>query len=285
VAVPLYTIQEGQTPLVLISVHEGRYIPEELHDGNGKPLGIDDPADLERHIAVDLGAGELTTLLAEATGAHVFRLTHSRLVADVNRFQDELECVAPQADGTEIPLNKTLTDEQRTARLRRFYFPALDAMKEFVAEVARKAGCEPFVISMHSYARTQREKPTPKSEDICVFGYPEFGRSPNLEKFVEHLRSDNPDLTIGNNQPFSAKTPGLETPDDDSRMACPVTFYNVIERNNVFNHFCLEICQDLLQTEDAQRRMAAKVRRALEGVCALPAGFVSGNRTAPMELA
>jgi hypothetical protein len=58
-------------------------------------------------------------------------------------------------------------------------------------------------------------------------------------------------------------------------MACPVTFYNVIERNNVFNHFCLEICQDLLRTEAAQRQMARDVARALEGVCTLPAELVS----------
>src|SRR3954451_16900609 len=115
--VPRYTTQEGRTPLVLISVHEGRHIPEELHDGNGRPLGIIDPSDLDRHIAVDLVIGEVTTLLAEATEAHVFRVTHSRLVADLNRCEDELECIAPRADGTEIPLNKALTDEQRAVRL------------------------------------------------------------------------------------------------------------------------------------------------------------------------
>jgi len=86
--VPLYTIQKGATPLVLISVHEGRHIPEELHDRTGKPLGINDPADLDRHIAFDLAAGEVTTLLAQAKEAHVFRVTHSRLVVDVNRFRE-----------------------------------------------------------------------------------------------------------------------------------------------------------------------------------------------------
>jgi predicted N-formylglutamate amidohydrolase len=283
--VPLYKTQEGETPLVVISVHERGHIPVELHDRNGKPLGINDPADLDRHIAVDLGAGEVTTLLAQATNAHVFRVTHSRLVADVNRFQGELECIAPRADGTDIPLSKGLSDEQRSDRLARFYFPVLNRMKEFVADLARQHGCEPFVISMHSYARTQRENPTPKSEDICVFGYPEFGTSPKLEKFVRQLRADNPELTIGNNRPFSAKTPALQTADDDYRMACPVTYYNVIERNNVFNHFCLEICQDLLQTEDAQRTMAAKVVRALEGLCVLPPSPLDPDRAAPMEFA
>jgi predicted N-formylglutamate amidohydrolase len=267
--VPLYRTQKGRIPLVLISVHEGRHIPEELHDRNGNPLGISDPSDLERHIAVDLGAGEVTTLLAEATGAHVFRVTHSRLVADLNRFEDELECIAPRADGTDIPLNRALTEAQRTTRLERFYFPVLNAMNRFVAEVARQAGSEPFLISMHSYARTQKENPAPKSEDVCVFGYPEFGPSPRLETFVRQLR-ENPELAVGNNRPFSAKTPGLQTSDNDNRMACPVTFQNVVARHNVGNHFTLEICQDLLQAADDQRRMGRRIVRALAAVIRLP---------------
>jgi predicted N-formylglutamate amidohydrolase len=269
--VPLYTTQEGRTPLVLISVHEGKHIPEELLDRDGRPLGINDPSDLDRHIAVDLGIGEVTTFLADAVKAHVFRVTHSRLVADLNRFEDELECIAPRADGTEIPLNKALTDEQRTARLARFYFPALKALNEFIADVARKAGSEPFVISMHSYARTQKENPTPKREDICVFGYPEFGTSPNLEKFLQQLRFQTPQLVVGNNRPFSARTPALQTSEGDFRMACPVTFFNVVERDNIFNHFTLEVCQDLLQTAGAQRRVAERLSNALAAVIRVPA--------------
>jgi predicted N-formylglutamate amidohydrolase len=261
--IPLYTTHRGQSPLVLISVHEGRHIPDDLHDQRGNPLGISDPADLRRHIAVDLGAGEVTSLLAEASRAHVFRLTHSRLVADLNRFEDELECVAPSADGTEIPLNKALSDEQRTARLRQYYYPVLKGLNDFMSNVARQLGFEPFVMSMHSYARTQKENPTPKSEDMCVFGYPEFGKSPKLERFVHELRLLNPGLNIGNNRPFSARTPAVQISEDDNRLRCPVTFYNVVERENVFNHFCLEICQDLLQTKDDQRQAAERVYNAL----------------------
>jgi predicted N-formylglutamate amidohydrolase len=251
-------------------VHEGNHIPDKLRDRNGHLLGIEDPADLRRHIAVDLGVGAVTSLLAEATKAHVFRVTHSRLVADLNRFQDELECIAPAADGTQIPLNAALTDGQRSARLAEFYHPVLDALNAFVADIARKHGAEPFLISMHSYARTQKEDPTPKREDICVFGYPEFGPSPILEKFVARLRADNPDLIIGNNRPFSAKTPGLKTSDEDHRMACPVTFYNAVQRDNVFNHFVLEICQDLLRTPAAQRQLVERLTKAIAALGLVP---------------
>lgn len=277
--IPLYTIQEGYNPLLLISLHEGRHIPEQLHDGSGRPLGISDPSDLNRHIALDLGAGELTTHLAELTKAYVFRVTHSRLVADLNRYDDEVECIAPAADGTEIPLNRLLTKQERTLRLDEFYFPVLKALKAFVAELALRLGAEPFVISMHSYARIQKRNPEPKSEDVCVFGYPEFGTSPNLQNFVQQLRSHNPRLVIGNNRPFSARTPGLQTSKDDYRLACPVTFQNVVERDNVFNHFCLEVCQDLLKTSDAQQYMAKQISNALAAAIGLKAQ--SAGRPAP----
>jgi predicted N-formylglutamate amidohydrolase len=265
-SVPLYRIQEGQNPLLLISLHEGRHIPERLHDEGGRPLGISDPSDLDRHIALDLGAGELTTYLAELTNAYVFRVTHSRLVADLNRYDDEEECIAPIADGTEIPLNKSLTEQERRLRLKEFYFPVLKRLNDFMSEVAGRLGSEPFVISMHSYARKQKESPEPKREDICVFGYPEFGTSPNLENFVLQMRAGNPGLIVGNNRPFSARTPGLQASEDDYRLACPVTFQNVVQRDNVLNHFCLEICQDLLKTSGAQLDMAKRVSNALAAV-------------------
>ncbi|AMA55749.1 hypothetical protein BCCGELA001_05360 [Bradyrhizobium sp. CCGE-LA001] len=207
--------------------------------------------------------------MADLTNAHVFRVTHSRLVADLNRYDDEVECIAPVADGTEIPLNRLLTKQERALRLDEFYFPVLKALNAFVAKVAQRLGFEPFVISMHSYARVQKNTSEPKREDVCVFGYPEFGTSPKLENFVHHLRANNPHFVIGNNRPFSARTPGLQTSDDDYRLACPVTFQNVIQRNNVFNHFCLEVCQDLLKTPTAQQHMAKQVSNALAATIGL----------------
>jgi predicted N-formylglutamate amidohydrolase len=153
-------------------------------------------------------------------------------------------------------------------------------LTSFVAGVARKAGTEPFVISMHSYARTQKTNPVPKPEEICVFGYPEFGTSPKLEQFVQTLRAQNPQLVIGNNRPFSARTPGLQTAEGDYRMACPVTYFNVVQRNNVLNHFSLEICQDFLQTSDARRTITERLSNALVAAVPLPAlpGLVGWDR-------
>jgi predicted N-formylglutamate amidohydrolase len=264
-AKPLYETVKGGSCLLLFSVHEGDYIPRSLHDAQGRPLGVTDPADLDRHIAIDHGIRELTRLVATSTRAHVFRATHSRLVADINRFPDESDCVAPTADGTEIPLNSALDEAGREARLAKYFHPAIDGLREFVREIAADIGSEPFVICMHSFARVLSEgSQHPKRHDVCVFSYPEFGPIPNVEAFVRILRTQQPDLVIGHDEPFSARTPGLSTPPGDKRMASPTSFHGVIERNNVLNHFALEICQDLISDEAGQSRMARAITRALD---------------------
>ena len=263
-AKPLYETVKGQSCLLLLSVHEGDYIPKSLHDADGCPLGVVNPADLDRHIAIDHGIREVTRLVATSTRAHVFRATHSRLVADINRFPDESDCVAPTADGTDIPLNSALDKAGREARLSRYFHPAIDGLKDFVREVAAENGSEPFVICMHSFARSLAEDPRhPKRHDICIFSYPEFGTIPNVEAFVRVLRQQRPELIVGKDEPFSARTPGLRTARDDKRMASPTSFYAVIERNNVPNHFALEVCQDLISDRAGKDRMAETITRAL----------------------
>jgi predicted N-formylglutamate amidohydrolase len=262
-ATPLYETVRGRSCLLLLSVHEGDYIPKSLY-AQGHPLGIADPADLDRHIAIDHGIGEVTRLVAASTQANVFRATHSRLVADINRFPDEADCVAPTADGTEIPLNRALDQRGRECRVEKYFRPAIDGLKQFVRELADDNGSEPFVICMHSFARELAQAQHRKRHDVCVFGYPEFGPSPNVDAFVRILRTQQPELIIGHDEPFSARTPGLSTPDGDKRLASPTSFFAVIERNNVLNHFALEICQDLICDDAGKTRMADAVTKALD---------------------
>src|SRR3954463_1112029 len=66
-AKPLYETVAGPSCLLLVSVHEGDYIPRSLNDARGRPLGIANPADLERHIAIDHGIREVTRLVAAST--------------------------------------------------------------------------------------------------------------------------------------------------------------------------------------------------------------------------
>jgi predicted N-formylglutamate amidohydrolase len=272
---PLLEVIEGKCNLVIVVVHAGRHIPLDLHDSAGRPLGIADREDLERHIAVDVGIDGVARVLAQMTNAHALLATHSRLVADLNRFPDDDEAVAPEADGTEIPMNKTLTKDGRTRRLAEYHATAHRSIGDYLDKL-RAAADEPFVIRLHSFARQLRENPgRPKSQDICVYNYPEFGRDPVFEKFLSVLRAQNPTLHVGNNEPFSARTPHAPTSEDDQRSASPVSYFHVVQRANS-RSLAVEICNDLLADSQARRKMAQVLARALSRAFGF-GGVATGN--------
>src|SRR5262245_12393517 len=77
---PVETLHiDGRSPIVLLCEHASSYIPPE-YDGLG--LGA---ADLERHIAWDIGAAEVTRHLSAMLDAAAFLGTYSRLMIDLNR--------------------------------------------------------------------------------------------------------------------------------------------------------------------------------------------------------
>src|SRR3546814_9801475 len=77
----------GRARAVLLCDHASAAIPKAL----GR-LGLD-PADLERHIAWDIGAAELVRRLAGMLEALAFLAGYSRLVIDCNRPPDELTSI------------------------------------------------------------------------------------------------------------------------------------------------------------------------------------------------
>jgi hypothetical protein len=75
----------------------------------------------------------------------------------------------------------------------------------------------------------------------------------------------------------------LKTDEGDHRMACPITFYSVVKRDNVFNHFTIEVCQDLLATERAIGQASGLLLKAFNaiGIHTEP-GHVNDYQPGPM---
>src|ERR1700744_204313 len=79
------------------------------HASNGIPpgygtLGLPREA-LERHIAYDIGAADVTRALAEMLGAPAVLSTYSRLIIDPNRGLDDRTLVMQSSDGAIVPGN------------------------------------------------------------------------------------------------------------------------------------------------------------------------------------
>ena len=109
---------DGRSQVVICADHASNIIPEGLN-GLGLP-----PEELDRHIAIDIGAADVARRLAVLFDAPAILAAYSRLVIDCNRPLDDHTSVRVISDGTVIPGNRRLSPMQLDARADAF-FPAL----------------------------------------------------------------------------------------------------------------------------------------------------------------
>ena len=143
---PVVTVAhaEGQSPFFLTCDHGGRRLPASLGD-----LGLA-ASEFERHIAWDIGASAVSSLLAAALDAYVIHQSYSRLVIDCNRDPDVATSIVAVSELTEIPGNRNLSAAQRRARIEEIFQPY---HRRITADLDRRAaaGRPTIFIAMHSF--------------------------------------------------------------------------------------------------------------------------------------
>lgn len=191
----------GSSPLILLCEHASNHIPERY-----ERLGLSS-SDLDRHIAYDLGAAELTRSLAGLLDAPAFLATHSRLLIDLNRPLHVEASIPLRSEATEIVGNLALGREERALRAERMFHPFHDAVSMLLDR--RKAGGIPTRIAcIHSFTPTFLGVDRPWHAGILFDRAERWGRS-----IIRSLASD-PELIVEANVPYSV------TPEDD--YALPV---------------------------------------------------------------
>jgi len=232
--------EAGSSPFFITCDHAGKTSPCKLGT-MGLPA-----AELERHIAWDIGAAGVARKLAVRLDAFAIEQTYSRLVIDCNRPLDSPTSIATLSEHTVIPGNLNLTLEDKAQRAQEIFWPY---HHRIVAELnARDARGQPTVlILMHSFT------PVFKGLSRAMHAGVLYNRDTRLaRRLLEILRRD-PALTVGDNEPYSVS--------DTSDYAVPV--YG--ERRGL-PHVEIEIRQDLI-TEDAGQalwanRLADALRKA-----------------------
>src|SRR3569623_2848595 len=106
--------------VLLICDHASNAVPDDID------LGIA-PVLLDKHIAIDIGAGPVTEALAARRDAPALLATVSRLVIDLHRQPDHPGLMPPVSDGHPIPGNDRADRAERIARFHRPYHRAEDA--------------------------------------------------------------------------------------------------------------------------------------------------------------
>lgn len=232
-----------ECPFLVICDHATNLLP-----GRYGALGLD-PAQLERHIAYDIGARGLALELARHLGATYVGSRFSRLLIDPNRGAHDPTLIMRISDGAVIPANARIGQAETALRLATFYDPYHTAIS---AELDRLValGLTPIILSIHSYTDVWRGMAREWHCGIL------WDRDPRLARpLIEALRA--PGLwKVGDNEPYSGRLKG-----------------DCLYRHGTlrgFPHALIEVRQDLIRDESGQSEWAGILAEAIDRVCAQP---------------
>jgi predicted N-formylglutamate amidohydrolase len=234
----------GNSPFLLTCEHAGRAVPQVLGD-----LGVD-AAEMDRHIAYDVGAENLSRGLSALLDAPLIMQRYSRLVVDCNRPFEAKDCFPEISDGTAVPVNRSLSEGERRQRFNEIHQPFHRTVSAFLDQ--RKAAGKPAIlISVHSFTPCLAGKERPWLVGLLA------NRDRRVaDAFMAAFTEANPGISIAHNEPY--------TVDDLSDYTVPVHG----EARGI-PHLLLEIRNDQIAQPDGQVRWARLVADALTGAVAL----------------
>ena len=164
------------------------------HASNAIPPGYGTlglpPEALDRHIAYDIGAADVTRALAGILGAPAVLSTYSRLLIDPNRGLDDPTLVMRYSDGAVVPGNATIDAAEIGRRSRLFWTPYRNEIAATV-DAMMKTGEPPALISIHSFTPVMRSLDRPWKIGIL---WDRDDRTP--KPLIEALLLE-PDLSVG----------------------------------------------------------------------------------------
>jgi len=216
--------------------HASNRVPDWVAGGD---LGIG-PADMARHIALDVGAAGVARALGAALDSPVICSDFSRLVIDPNRGEEDPTLVMRLYDGTIIPANRHIAAaevEQRLAWLYRPYHAALARL------AARQA--DTVIVAVHSFTPCLKGRPARAWQVGVLYSHLDNRLSRPL---ITALEAEG-DLCVGDNEPYAGHLPG----DAIDRHALQPGRHNTL----------IEVRNDLICTEAGQVDWALRLARVL----------------------
>lgn len=206
-------ILAGTADILLLCDHASNAVPPDIN------LGIE-PALLNKHIAVDIGAAPLTVALAEKLAAPAVLATLSRLVIDLHREPDHPGLVPVMSDGFQIGGN---ANANRADRIRRFHAPYHAAI------AARIRTQRPiFIVAIHSFTAALETGSAPRPWEVGIL----YNRDARAAAVAIGLLQAAGVLT-GDNQPYSGRD--LNTTLNRHAEANGIASFAIEVRNNLID--------------------------------------------------
>ncbi len=178
-------LEGGARDVLLLCDHASNAVPADID------LGID-PALLDLHIAIDIGAAEVTRALSAALGAPAILGTVSRLVIDLHREPDHVGLIPHRSDGHLVPGNETA---DRQARIARFHAPYHRLIRDRI-----RAQRPALILSIHSFTPCLEHGGTPRPWEVGIL-YNRDARAalPAIDWFRRQ------GFVTGDNEPYSGR--------------------------------------------------------------------------------
>lgn len=236
--------EDRPAPWLITCDHASNAVPAAVSGGD---LGLPS-ADMNRHIAYDIGAAGVTRRLAELLNAPAILSTFSRLVIDPNRGEDDPTLLMKLYDGTVIPGNRTADEAEKQRRLNLCYRPYHAQLERLAA--AKDAQADNAVyLAIHSFTpRLNGRVPRPWQIGV-LHAYDGRFAVPLIQRLQEE-----PGLIVGDNEPYSGSLAG----DSVDRHALHHGRPNAL----------IELRHDLIDTEAGQREWADRLAPILEDALA-----------------
>lgn len=233
---------ERVSDTLIICDHASNHVPTQINNGT---LGLSD-ANMNRHIAFDIGAKGVSEHLGELLNAPVICSTFSRLVIDPNRGEDDPTLMMRLYDGTIIPGNRHATEADIETRLNLCHRPYHKAVAALIATREN-----PLLIAIHSFTpRLNGRAPRPWHVGVLS------GKDRRLSDALLHELAQETDICHGDNVPYLGELQG----DCMDQHASQHGHY----------HTLIELRHDLIDTPEGQvkwaERLAPLLQRAIETV-------------------
>ena len=180
---------DGPSEFFFTCEHAGIALPRALGT-----LGLSE-ADLERHIACDIGAAGVTRGLSERFDAPAVLQRYSRLVVDCNRSPAAHDFITTLSEATKIPGNRDLSPQQIIRRTREIFNPYHEAVRDALDRRAA-LGQKTILVSVHSCTPVYHGVSRPWHIGVL------YDRDDRFARIVLDLLAEHGELTVGENQPY-----------------------------------------------------------------------------------